>query len=66
MCFIFLVIIFFFKFVLGGIVCIVVWMESLFNLDKYKDFFFLLCDDFEKVGKWIKIECLLCLYWNRI
>lgn len=61
-----LVTIFFFKFVLGGIVCIVARMESLSNLDKYKDSFFPLCDDLEKAGKWTKIECSPCPYWNRI
>lgn len=41
-------------------------MESLSNLDKYKDSFFPLCDDLEKAGKWTKIECSPCPYWNRI
>lgn len=55
-----------FIFFLGGIVCIVARMESLSNLDKYKDSFFPLCNDLEKAGKWTKIECSPCPYWNRI
>ena len=50
----------------GGIVCIVARMESLSNLDKYKDSFFPLCNDLENAGKWQKIECCPCPYWGKI
>ena len=51
---------------LGGIVCIVARMESLTNLDEYKDTFFPLCDQLEKDGRWKKIECSSCPYWQKV
>ena len=51
---------------LGGIVCIVARMESLTNLDEYKDTFFPLCDQLEKDGRWNKIECSSCPYWQKV
>ncbi|XP_061195921.1 methyltransferase-like protein 27 [Saccostrea echinata] len=50
----------------GGIVCIVARMESLSNLDKYKDSFFPLCQKLEEEQKWRKIDCSSCPYWSKI
>lgn len=51
---------------LGGIVCIVARMESLTNLEEYKDTFFPLCDQLEKEGRWQKIDSSSCPYWQKV
>ncbi|XP_048766769.2 methyltransferase-like protein 27 [Ostrea edulis] len=50
----------------GGVVCIVTRMEHLRNLKEYKDSFFPLCDQLEKDGKWKKIACSSCPFWNTV
>ncbi|XP_034332750.2 methyltransferase-like protein 27 [Magallana gigas] len=50
----------------GGIICIVARMEGFYKFEEYKDSFFPLCDKLEKDGKWQKIECSECPYWNTL
>jgi hypothetical protein len=50
----------------GGIVCIVTRMENFRNLEEYKYSFFPLCDKLENDGKWKKIDCSSCPFWESV